>query len=40
MLEPVVRSAFKLFDFTVPEPDEYAGEWDVQLHEPGLQPQQ
>jgi hypothetical protein len=33
MLEPVVRSAFRLFDFKVPEPDEYAGEWDVELHE-------
>jgi hypothetical protein len=34
VLEPAVRSAFKLLNFGVPEPDEYAGEWDVELHEP------
>jgi hypothetical protein len=33
VLEPVVRSAFRLLGFTVPEPDEYAGEWDVELHQ-------
>ena len=34
VLEPVVRSAFRLFDFGVPEPEEFAGEWDVELREP------
>ncbi len=34
MLEPAVRSAFRLLGFGVPEPEEYAGEWDVELHEP------
>jgi hypothetical protein len=34
VLEPVVRSAFRLLGFGVPEPEEYAGEWDVELHEP------
>lgn len=33
VLEPVVRSAFRLFGFGVPEPAEYKGEWDVELHE-------
>jgi len=33
MLEPVVRSAFRLLGFTVPEPEEYKGEWDVELQE-------
>ena len=35
MLEPVVRSAFRVLGFTVPEPDDYAGEWDVELYQPG-----
>jgi hypothetical protein len=34
VLEPVVRSAFRLLGFGVPEPDEYAGDWDVELHDP------
>lgn len=34
VLEPIVRSAFRLLDFEVPEPDQYKGEWDVELHEP------
>jgi hypothetical protein len=34
ILEPVVRSAFRLVGFDVPEPDKYSGEWDVELHEP------
>jgi len=34
VLEPVVRSAFRLFGFRVPEPEEYTGEWDVELHQP------
>jgi hypothetical protein len=34
VLEPVVRSAFRLFDFGVLEPEEFVGEWDVELHEP------
>ncbi len=34
ILEPVVRSAFRLLGFEVPEPDRYSGEWDVELHEP------
>jgi hypothetical protein len=33
-LEPAVRSAFRLLDFQVPDPDQYEGEWDVELHEP------
>lgn len=33
VLEPVVRSALRLFGFNVPEPEEYAGEWDVELHQ-------
>lgn len=33
VLEPVVRSAFRLLGFEVPEPEEYEGEWDVQLRE-------
>lgn len=33
VLEPVVRYAFRVLDFGVPEPEEYAGEWDVELHE-------
>ncbi len=34
ILEPVVRSAFRLFGFEVPEPEEYTGEWDVELRVP------
>jgi hypothetical protein len=34
VLEPAVRSAFRLLGFGVPEPEGYAGEWDVELHEP------
>jgi len=33
VLEPVVRSAFRLLGFTVPEPEEYEGEWDVELQD-------
>jgi hypothetical protein len=33
VLEPLVRSAFKLFGFAVPEPEEYEGEWDVELRD-------
>jgi hypothetical protein len=33
VLEPVVRSAFRLFGFVVPEPEEYEGEWDVELRQ-------
>jgi hypothetical protein len=36
VLEPVVRSALRLFGFGVPEPDEYNGEWDVELHSESL----
>lgn len=35
LLEPVVRSAFRLLGFRVPEPEEYSGEWDVELYPPG-----
>jgi hypothetical protein len=31
ILEPAVRAAFRLFGFAVPEPEEYRGEWDIQL---------
>jgi len=34
VLEPIVRSSFRLLGFNVPEPDEYRGEWDVEVHEP------
>jgi hypothetical protein len=34
LLEPVVRQAFRLLGFEVPEPEQYAGEWDVELKEP------
>lgn len=34
VLEPVVRSALRPLGFVVLEPDEYKGEWDVELHEP------
>jgi hypothetical protein len=30
-LEPAVRSALRLIGFLVPEPEEYEGEWDVEL---------
>jgi hypothetical protein len=33
ILEPVVRSAFRLLGFEVPEPDHYEGEWDVEVRE-------
>ena len=33
VLEPIVRSSFRLFGFAVPEPEEYEGEWDVELQE-------
>jgi hypothetical protein len=33
VLEPVVRSAFRTLEFGVLEPDEYEGEWDIELHE-------
>ena len=34
VLEPIVRSALRLLGFRVPEPDEYKGEWDVELYQP------
>jgi hypothetical protein len=34
VLEPVVRAAFRLFGINVPEPEDYTGEWDVELHVP------
>jgi hypothetical protein len=33
VLEPAVRSALRLFGFAVPEPEEYEGEWDVEMRE-------
>ena len=33
VLEPVVRSAFRLIGFAVPEPEDYEGEWDVELRD-------
>jgi hypothetical protein len=33
ILERQVRAAFRLFGFMVPEPEEYTGEWDVDLLE-------
>jgi hypothetical protein len=33
VLEPAVRSVFRLFGFDVPEPEEYRGEWDVEMKE-------
>jgi hypothetical protein len=33
VLEPVVRSAFRLLGFGVPDPEDYVGEWDFELHE-------
>jgi hypothetical protein len=35
VLEPVVRTSFRLLGFTVPEPEEYDGEWDVELLDEG-----
>jgi hypothetical protein len=35
VLEPVVRSAFRLLGFDVLEPEQYNGEWDVELHDEG-----
>ena len=37
VLEPVVRSAFRLLGFDVLEPEQYRGEWDVELHDSGGQ---
>ena len=34
VLEPAVRSAFRLFGFEVGEPETYTGEWDVDLRDP------
>jgi len=34
VLEPAVRSALRLIGFDVREPEEYEGEWDVELKEP------
>ena len=34
VLETVVRSALRLLEFQVPEPEEYSGEWDVELRLP------
>jgi hypothetical protein len=34
VLEPAVRSALGLIGFAVPEPEEYEGEWDVELKDP------
>ncbi len=34
VLEPAVRSAFRILGFAVSEPDEYPGEWDVMLVDP------
>lgn len=33
VLEPLVRSALRLLGFSVPEPEEYQGEWDVASNE-------
>jgi len=33
VLEPAVRSAFRLLGFAVPEPEEYEGEWDAELRD-------
>jgi len=35
VLEPVVRAAFREVGFTVPDPEDYEGEWDVELRESG-----
>jgi hypothetical protein len=34
VLETAVRVAFRLLQFEVPEPEEYSGEWDVELRLP------
>jgi hypothetical protein len=34
ILEPVVRQALRCLGFTIPEPEEYEGEWDVDLSDP------
>src|SRR5690348_2379625 len=34
VLEPAVRSAFRLVGFEVPEPEKYCGEWDAELLDP------
>jgi hypothetical protein len=34
VLEPVVRKALRLVGFEAPEPEEFRGEWDVELREP------
>lgn len=34
VLEPSVRAAFRLIGFEVLEPEDYQGEWDVQMSEP------
>lgn len=33
VLEPAVRAAFRIFGFAVPNPDEYEGEWDVEIRD-------
>jgi hypothetical protein len=33
LLEPMVRAALRLLGFVAPDPEEYRGEWDVELHE-------
>jgi len=33
VLQPVVRTALRTLGFSVPEPEEYQGEWDVELRE-------
>jgi hypothetical protein len=35
VLEPVVRSALRVLGFGVPEPEDYSGEWDVELYREG-----
>lgn len=32
-MEPSVRGAFRLLGFSVPEPEQYQGEWDVELRQ-------
>jgi len=34
ILEPAVRKALRLIGFEVPEPEEFNGEWDVELRDP------
>jgi hypothetical protein len=36
VLEPVVRVALRQLGFQVPDPQEYAGEWDIELSQPGM----